>query len=100
LPDKSEKMPILISTIVERQTREGYDSVLQSVVQQVKQAPGFIAHCAYPMQDQDAWSVMEIWESKQLADQFFGKHVVPNLPEGLHPKRKYHQLYSMVTREL
>jgi heme-degrading monooxygenase HmoA len=90
-------MAVLISTIVKNQTQEGYDSVLAAVIEQVKQAPGFIAHCAYPMEDQNAWSVTEIWESKQQADQFFGKFVVPNVPKGVTPKRSYHELHSIVT---
>jgi hypothetical protein len=88
-------MAVLISSQVKGQTQEGYDSVLVAVREAVKAAPGFILHCAHPVED--GWLVTEIWESKKQADQWFGKFVVPNLPEGIHPKRSYQELHSMVT---
>lgn len=88
-------MAVLISSQVKGQTQEGYDSVLVAVRDAVKQAPGFILHCAHPVED--GWLVTEIWESKKLADQWFGKYVVPNLPTGIHPKRSYQELHSVIT---
>jgi heme-degrading monooxygenase HmoA len=90
-------MAVLISSIVKGQTQEGYDSVLTAVREEVKKAPGFIFHGAHPAPEVDAWLVYEVWESKQLADQWFGKYVVPNLPNGIHPKRSYQELHSAVT---
>jgi hypothetical protein len=40
-----------------------------------------------------------VWESKQAADAFFVKHVRPNLPPGLHPKRVYQELHVLVTAD-
>jgi hypothetical protein len=88
-------MAVLISSQVKGQTLEGYDSVLVAVRDAVKQAPGFIFHCAHPVED--GWLVTEVWESKKLADQWFGKYVVPNLPKGIHPKRSYVELHSVIT---
>jgi hypothetical protein len=92
---KNKFMSVLISTKVKGQTEEGYDSVLIAVREAIKQAPGFILHCAHPGEGE--WLVYEVWESKAQADLWFGTYVVPNLPEGIHPKRSYQELHSMVT---
>jgi heme-degrading monooxygenase HmoA len=88
-------MAVLISTIVKGQTEEGYSSVLTAVREEVKKAPGFIFHCAHP--NEEGWLVTEVWNSKKEADQWFARFVVPNLPSGIHPKRSYQELYSLVT---
>ncbi len=87
-------MAVLISVKVKKQTQEGYDSVLTAVRELIKQAPGFIMHCAHPVED--GWQVTEVWTSKKESDEWFAKYVVPNLPQGIHPKRSYHELHSMV----
>jgi hypothetical protein len=88
-------MAVLISSKVAGQTREGYDGVLIAVEASIKKAPGFIMQCAYPAED--GWRVTEIWESKQQADRWFAKYVVPNVPAGVHPKRSYQELYNVIT---
>ena len=88
-------MAILISIKVKNQTQEGYDSVLTAVRELVKKAPGFIMHCAHPVED--GWQVTEVWNSKKESDEWFAKNVVPNLPQGIHPKRSYQELHSCVT---
>ena len=88
-------MAVLISIKVKGQTQEGYDSVLTAVRELVKKAPGFIMHCAHPAED--GWQVTEVWNSKKESDEWFAKYVVPNLPQGMHPKRSYHELHSCVT---
>lgn len=88
-------MAVLISSKVAQQTQEGYDSVLMAVEEALKKGPGFIMHCAHPAED--GWIVTEIWNSKKEADQWFAKNVVPNLPKGIHPKRSYQELHSLVT---
>lgn len=95
LPKQIIIMAILISSKVKGQTLEGYDSVLTAVRELVKAAPGFILHCAHPCED--GWLVTEIWRSKAEADQWFVQYVVPNLPAGIHPKRAYQELHSVVT---
>ena len=87
-------MPVLISSKVKGQTQEGYDAVLIAVRDTLKNAPGFIMHCAYPSEGE--WQLYEIWESKAAADQWFARYVVPNIPKGLHPKRSYQELHSLL----
>ncbi len=88
-------MAVLISTKVKGQTQEGYDGILNAVKESIQNAPGFIMHCAHPAEGE--WLVYEVWQSKQQADKWFGAVVVPNLPKGIHPKRSYQELHSMVT---
>lgn len=88
-------MAVLISTTVKGQTQEGYEGVLSAVRDLVKIAPGFILHGAHPIEG--GWMVYEIWQSKADADRWFGLYVVPNLPKGIHPKRSYQELHSVVT---
>lgn len=88
-------MATLISTLIKDQTAEGYDQVSVFLHQAVRNAPGFILHTAY--EDKEGWRIMEIWNSKTEADNFFTKVVRPNLPPGLHPKRSYQELHAVVT---
>jgi hypothetical protein len=88
-------MAVIIVTKVNGQTREGYDQVLTAVSDLLKAAPGFIFHCAHPSDGH--WMVYEVWQSKAEADRWFGKYVVPNLPHGIHPKRTYEELHSVLT---
>jgi hypothetical protein len=87
-------MAVLISSKVAGQTREGYDLVKNAVEESIKKAPGFIIHCAKP--GEDAWELLEVWRSKKEADQWFAATVAPNLPPGIHPKRSYQDLYSLI----
>ncbi len=88
-------MAVLISSKVAGQTKEGYDGVLMAVKESIKKVPGFIMQTAHPVED--GWSVMEVWNYKQDADQWFAKYVVPNIPPGIHPKRSYQELYNVIT---
>jgi quinol monooxygenase YgiN len=88
-------MAVLIKTKVKGQTTEGYNGILSAIREPLRQAPGFIMHCAHPAEE--AWDVYEVWQSKAQADQWFAKFVIPNLPTGIHPKRTYEELHSIVT---
>ena len=59
-----------------------------------RQADGFILHTAY--RTDDHWRVIEVWQSKAAANQFFARHVAPHLPPGVHPKRSIHEAHSLV----
>lgn len=87
-------MAILILADVANQTQEGYDSVLFAVAPLLKQAPGFVMHAAYPVEG--GWKSIEVWESSAAATEFFAKHIAPNLPPGVKPKRTVQELYSLV----
>jgi hypothetical protein len=88
-------MPVLISTEVSGQTPENYDRMLVVLGPQIRQSDGFVFHAAFPVDG--GWRVIEVWDSKAQANQFFAKNVVPNLPPGIHPKRTLHELHSLLT---
>lgn len=87
-------MAVLITVEVKGQTQQGYDGMLGALAPAIKQAPGFVLHTSHPVEG--GWRVIEIWESENNANQFFAKHVAPNLPSGIRPKRSVQELNSVV----
>lgn len=87
-------MAVLVTADVKGQTQQGYDGMFGVLGPAVKQAKGFILHMAHPTED--GWRVIEVWESKADADQFFAKSVAPNLPAGIRPKRSVQELHAVV----
>ena len=88
-------MAILLTTVIKGQTAEGYDQLSPFLHEVVRKAPGFLLHCAYS--SEEGWGVLEVWNSKGEADQFFSTYVAPNLPKGIVPKRSYKELHSVIT---
>jgi hypothetical protein len=88
-------MPVMVTADVPGQTAAGYDAVLSHLSVLMKQAPGFILHVSQAIDG--GWRVIEIWETKQDANQFFAQHVHPNLPPGIKPKRTFQDLHSVVS---
>jgi len=87
-------MAVLMTAEVAGQTQQGYESMLQVLAESIKVAPGFILHTAHPVEG--GWRVIELWETREAANQFFAKHVAPNLPAGIRPKRTMQELHSLV----
>jgi hypothetical protein len=88
-------MPVLVTAEVPGQTREKYDQMLAVLGPLIRQAKGFIAHGA-ALAD-GGWRSFEIWESREAATEFFARHIHPNLPPGIKPKRTLIELHSFVT---
>ena len=88
-------MAVLVTAEVHSQTQQGYDGMLMALSEFLRKAPGFILHTAHPTSD--GWRVIEIWNSKAEANEFFAKVVAPNLPPGIHPKRSVQELHGLVT---
>ena len=88
-------MPMLVSADVKGQTKEGYDGILMALRDPLKKSPGFVFHSSYAIDG--GWRVIEVWQSKSDADQWYAKYVAPNLPPGITPKRSYQELHSIVT---
>jgi coenzyme F420-reducing hydrogenase gamma subunit len=88
-------MAVMITGEVAGQTAEGFDNMLKLLSKTLHESPGFIAlgSCA----TDDGWRVIEIWDSKEQSDQFFAKHVAPNLTPGIRPKRKVQVLHSFMS---
>ena len=87
-------MPVMVTAEVPGQTAEGYDGMLRHLAEVLKRTPGFVLHTSQA--SDGGWRVIEIWESKQAANQFFAEHVHPNLPPGIRPKRTFQDLHSLV----
>jgi hypothetical protein len=87
-------MTVLISAEVAGQTQPGYDGMLDKLGDVLKNTPGFVLHTSHPTEG--GWRVIEIWETKEAADQFFVRNVVPNLPKGIRPKRTVQALHGYV----
>jgi quinol monooxygenase YgiN len=88
-------MAVIVMVDVHGQTQGGYDGMLSVLAERVRQAPGFVMHSAYVVEGQ--WRVLEVWQSKAQADQWFAGQVAPHLPPGVHPKRALVEAYSLVT---
>jgi hypothetical protein len=78
-------MPVMVTAEVPGQTAQGYDGMLGHLSVILAQVPGFVLHTSHPIEG--GWRVIEIWQSKQDANQFFAQHVHPHLPPGIKPKR-------------
>ena len=87
-------MAVMMTAEVAGQTAEGYDQVLRLVGEAARRAPGFMLHASHAVDG--GWRVIEVWASKEEADAFFVEHIVPLLPPGIRPKRKYQELHSAV----
>src|SRR5215218_2978099 len=87
-------MAVLVIAEVQGQTREKYDSMLAAMGAALRQAKGFIAHGAGPAGG--GWRTFEVWESQADATHFFARHIHPNLPEGITPRRTLVELHSLV----
>lgn len=87
-------MPVMMTADVAGQTAPGYDQVLVLVDKAVRNAPGFVLHTSHAVDG--GWRVIEVWESKAQADAFYVAHIVPLLPPGIRPKRRYQELHGLV----
>jgi hypothetical protein len=89
-------MAVLVIAEVEGQTRQGYEGMLSVLEPILRQSTGFIAHGG-GLRVGGGWMTFEIWESQADATAFFAKHVHPNLPPDVKPKRALVELHALVT---
>ena len=89
-------MAVLVTAEVQGQTQQGYDAMFSALGEGLKQAPGFVLHSAHPVEG--GWRIIEVWDSKAQANQYFAKNVAPNLQPGIHPKRSVQELHSLLAR--
>ena len=88
-------MAVMVTAEVAGQTREGYDAIRAGLAPVLKSAPGLILHTSHEVEG--GWRVIEIWESKNAANDFFAKAVHPNLPPGIKPRRTFQELHAIIT---
>lgn len=87
-------MAVMITVENPGQTEPGYDGMLAVLADVARRAPGFILHTSHATAG--GWRVIEVWNSKAEADQFFARSVVPHLPPGIRPKRSVQQLHNVL----
>jgi hypothetical protein len=88
-------MAVIVMAENEKLTREAYDGMLVGLRDLMQKSPGFIAHMGWPTPD--GWRIVEIWRTKDDANQFFAKHVHPNLPpDAPRPHRRVFELHALV----
>lgn len=87
-------MAVMVTAEVPGQTEQGYDGMRAGLEAAIKAAPGFVFHSAHPIDG--GWRVIEVWESRQHANDFFAKAVHPNLPPGIKPRRTFQELHSLI----
>lgn len=90
-------MAVLILADVKGQTQQGYDGMIDALGPMFKQAPGLILHTAHATED--GWRIVEVWQSKTQANQWFAAYVAPNLPPGIRPRRTFYDLHILLTPE-
>ncbi len=91
-------MPVLITAVVQGQTKEGCDATMVILRPLLQQSEGFIAHGAGV--SPEGWRIFEVWDTQEHATAFFAKYIHPNLPPGVMPKRTYLDLHSLVVQPL
>lgn len=91
-------MPVLVTAEVIGQTEEGYDGMNRMLSSALRQAPGLILHTAHPTSD--GWRVLEVWQSKEQANQFFATFVHPHLPPGIRPRRTFQEVHGLIAPHL
>ena len=90
-------MAVLVTGETVGVTKEMHDGMLAKLGEQLRGAKGFIAHIAGPYEE--GWRVMEIWETKEDATEWFAKFVHPNLPPGVKPRRTFHEVHALVLKK-
>jgi hypothetical protein len=91
-------MAVVMIGEVPGQTREGYDGIVAAFGEVMKHAPGYILYMSHPTED--GWRVIEVWQSKAEATEFFAKYIAPNLPPGIRPNRTFYELHNMLASEV
>ena len=90
-------MPVLMIGEVPNLTEEMYGGMIGQLMPLMRASRGFIAHSGGPS-PAGGWRVVEIWESEEDGESWFGDSVKPNLPPGVVPDRTYHPLHTAFTK--
>jgi heme-degrading monooxygenase HmoA len=70
-------MPVLIRHRAPMSASQ-YDESAPTLIELLKQQPGFVAHVSY--EDADGFVVEELWETQEQHDAWFVANVKPNVP--------------------
>jgi hypothetical protein len=87
-------MAVQVTSEVTGVTPDIYEHMLGLLIESLKKTPGFRFHAAHPTEG--GWRIIEFWDTKDQANQFFAKNVAPNLLPGIRPKRSVQELHGVV----
>lgn len=87
-------MSVQVTAEIAGQNAQGYEGMLAALAEQLVAAPGLILHTAHATEG--GWRVIELWQTKAQADQFYARYVAPALPPGIRPKRTTVFLHCLV----
>jgi hypothetical protein len=90
-------MPVLMIAEVPNLTEEAYGGMVGQLTAPMRAHRGFIAHAGGP-HPEGGWRVVELWESEEDAQAWFGEHVDPHLPPGVVPNRHFFPLHTAFTK--
>jgi hypothetical protein len=62
--------------------------------EEVQHVAGRVLHAAHPTEE--GWRVVEVWDSKEIANRWFAAHVAPLLPPGIRPRRTVQELHLLM----
>ena len=86
-------MAVLVTDEIPGMTQDMYDRLHHVLEEPSRNAPGFIAHAAGPIDG--GWQITELWESQNDRDTFLEKHVTSLAPAGSPlPKTTVRQIAS------
>jgi hypothetical protein len=90
-------MPVLLIAEQPNLDKGTYTSMLEHLMPLLRSAKGFMSHAGGPS-PVGGTRIMEIWESEADSRKFFEDNLKPNLPVGVVPDLKYHELSAAFTR--
>lgn len=73
-----------------------YDQIAAGVTDQLRAAPGFRSHAAYPVEG--GFAVTEIWDDAADHKAFFDSAVRPGIPDGVPFEVKVTELHNTIDR--
>jgi hypothetical protein len=68
-------MAVVLLAEIRGMTKAQYDQAIAQVGEPLRQAPGFVAHAAGPMES--GYRVTEIWSSREECERFLQQTIMP-----------------------
>ena len=90
-------MPVLMIAEQPNLDEGTYTSMLEQLMPLLRSAKGFVSHTGGPS-PAGGMRIIEVWESRADQQKFFDENLKSQLPPGLVPDLKYHELHAAFTR--
>jgi hypothetical protein len=89
-------MPVLLITEQPKLDAETYTAMIENLMPLLRSSKGFVSHAGGPS-PAGGIRIIEIWHSEADSLRFFEDNLKPNLPPGIEPDLKYHELHVAFT---